>query len=139
LTLDLASELPADKITANALHPATLMDTAMVDRAGMRARATVADGADAVLQLAASPELSGHTGLYYNQLNAERSSVPQAYDVAARARLKALSEELTGVGQGCVGRLRTPSQSRGRESRLGRRAGVATLLGDRRDRMSRHA
>jgi NAD(P)-dependent dehydrogenase (short-subunit alcohol dehydrogenase family) len=98
LTLDLAAELPADKVTANVLHPATLMDTAMVDRAGMRARATVADGADAVLQLASSPELAGQTGLYYNQLDAARSSVPQAYDLAARARLKALSSELTGVG-----------------------------------------
>jgi NAD(P)-dependent dehydrogenase (short-subunit alcohol dehydrogenase family) len=98
LTLDLAAELPADEITANALHPATLMDTAMVDRAGMRAMATVDDGADAVMQLAASPALAGTTGRYFNQQTETRSRVEQAYDAEARARLKALSRELTGVG-----------------------------------------
>jgi NAD(P)-dependent dehydrogenase (short-subunit alcohol dehydrogenase family) len=98
LTLDLAAELPADEITANALHPATLMDTAMVDRAGMRAMATVDDGADSVMQLAASPALAGTTGRYFNQQTEARSRVEQAYDAAARARLKALSRELTGVG-----------------------------------------
>jgi NAD(P)-dependent dehydrogenase (short-subunit alcohol dehydrogenase family) len=98
LTLDLAAELPAGEITANALHPATLMDTAMVDRAGMRAMATVADGADAVMQLAASPALAGTTGRYFNQLTEARSRVEQAYDAAARARLKTLSRELTGIG-----------------------------------------
>jgi NAD(P)-dependent dehydrogenase (short-subunit alcohol dehydrogenase family) len=98
LTLDLAGELPPEQITVNALHPATLMDTAMVDRAGMRAMASVDDGADAVMQLAASPALAGSSGLYFNQLTEARSRVEQAYDPAARARLKALSRELTGVG-----------------------------------------
>ena len=98
LTLDLAAALPAERITANALHPATLMDTAMVQRAGMPARATVDDGADAVMQLAVSPELAGTTGRYFNETTEARSNVAQAYDAAARARLKALSRELTGVG-----------------------------------------
>ena len=98
LTLDLAAALPAERITANALHPATLMDTAMVQRAGMPARATVDDGADAVMQLAVSVELAGTTGRYFNEMTEARSNVAQAYDAAARARLKALSRELTGVG-----------------------------------------
>ena len=97
LTLDLAAELPADKVTANALHPATLMDTAMVEKAGMPARATVAEGADAVMQLAVSPELAGKTGLYYNEMNEARANA-QAYDAEARARLASLAKELTGVG-----------------------------------------
>ncbi len=97
LTLDLAAELPADKITANALHPATLMDTAMVEKAGMPARSTVGDGANAVMRLAVSPELAGKTGLYYNEMNEARANA-QAYDAQARARLRALSKELTGVG-----------------------------------------
>jgi NAD(P)-dependent dehydrogenase (short-subunit alcohol dehydrogenase family) len=97
LTLDLAAELPADKITANALHPATLMDTAMVEKAGMPPRATVDDGADAVMQLAVSPQLAGRTGLYFNEVNEARANA-QAYDAAARARLRALSKELTGIG-----------------------------------------
>jgi NAD(P)-dependent dehydrogenase (short-subunit alcohol dehydrogenase family) len=98
LTLDLAAKLPADKVTANALHPATLMDTAMVEKAGMRAQATVGDGADAVMQLAVSPALAGKTGLYYNQMNEARSRVAQAYEPEARARLHAIAKELTGVG-----------------------------------------
>lgn len=97
LTLDLAAELPAGKITANALHPATLMDTAMVEKAGMPPRATVDDGADAVMQLAVSPELAGKTGLYFNEMNEARAHA-QAYESEARARLRALSKELTGVG-----------------------------------------
>jgi NAD(P)-dependent dehydrogenase (short-subunit alcohol dehydrogenase family) len=98
LTLDLAAELPAERITANALHPATLMDTAMVERAGMPARATVDDGADAVMRLAASAELAGTTGRYFNQRTGARANVAHASDAAARARLQALSRELTGVG-----------------------------------------
>jgi NAD(P)-dependent dehydrogenase (short-subunit alcohol dehydrogenase family) len=98
LTLDLAAKLPADEITANALHPATLMDTSMVEKAGMPARATVDDGADAVMQLAVSPALTGKTGLYYNQMNEARSNVAQAYDVDARARLHAIAKDLTGLG-----------------------------------------
>jgi NAD(P)-dependent dehydrogenase (short-subunit alcohol dehydrogenase family) len=98
LTLDLAAKLPADQIAANALHPATLMDTAMVEKAGMQARATVDDGADAVMQLAVSPALAGKSGLYYNQMNEARSNVAQAYEADARARLHAIAKELTGVG-----------------------------------------
>lgn len=98
LTLDLAAKLPPDKVTANALHPATLMDTSMVEKAGMRAASSVDDGADAVMQLAVSAALSGKTGLYYNQMNEARSNVAQAYDADARARLHAIAKELTGVG-----------------------------------------
>jgi NAD(P)-dependent dehydrogenase (short-subunit alcohol dehydrogenase family) len=97
LTLDLAAELAGDRVTANALHPATLMDTTMVEKAGARPMTTVDDGADAVMQLAVSSELAGGTGLYYNSMNEARANA-QAYDEAARARLRALSRELTGVG-----------------------------------------
>jgi NAD(P)-dependent dehydrogenase (short-subunit alcohol dehydrogenase family) len=97
LTLDLAAELPPAEITANALHPATLMATAMVEKAGMTARATVADGAEAVMQLAVSPALAGKSGLYFHEKGEARAN-EQAYDPAARARLRALSRELTGIG-----------------------------------------
>jgi NAD(P)-dependent dehydrogenase (short-subunit alcohol dehydrogenase family) len=97
LTLDLAAELAGDRVTANALHPATLMDTTMVEKAGARPMTTVDDGANAVMQLAVSSELAGGTGLYYNSMNEARANA-QAYDEAARARLRALSRELTGVG-----------------------------------------
>jgi NAD(P)-dependent dehydrogenase (short-subunit alcohol dehydrogenase family) len=97
LTLDLAAELPPAEITANALHPATLMATAMVEKAGMTARATVADGAEAVMQLAVSADLAGRSGLYFHEMSEARAN-EQAYDPAARARLRALSRELTGIG-----------------------------------------
>jgi NAD(P)-dependent dehydrogenase (short-subunit alcohol dehydrogenase family) len=97
LTLDLAADVAADEITANALHPATLMDTAMVQKAGMAPRATVDEGADAAMRLAVSPDLAGKTGLYYTGISEARAN-EQAYDPAARARLRALSRELTGVG-----------------------------------------
>lgn len=97
LTFDLAGRLPADEVAAFAVHPATLMDTAMVEKAGMQARATVADGAAAVMQLAVSGELAGKTGLYFNELTEARAN-EQAYDATARARLRALSRDLTGIG-----------------------------------------
>jgi hypothetical protein len=48
------------------------------------------------MQLAVSPALAGHSGLYYNGLN-EAKANEQAYDTAARAKLRALSLHLTGL------------------------------------------
>lgn len=93
-TMDLAEELEGSGVTVNSLHPATLMDTSMVEEAGAQPRSTVDEGADAVMQLAASPELEGRTGLYFNGLEEARANA-QAYDEEARARLRALSVELT--------------------------------------------
>jgi len=97
LTFDLARELPAGRVTVNSLHPATLMNTSMVAEAGAAPRSTVAEGAEAVMQLAVSPELEGRSGLYFNGLNEARANA-QAYDEEARAKLRALSRELTGAG-----------------------------------------
>ena len=65
-TIDLAEELAGSGVIANALHPSTYMNTTMV-----RARRRLADeqveaGAEAILQLAVSPELEGKSGLYFN-------------------------------------------------------------------------
>jgi NAD(P)-dependent dehydrogenase (short-subunit alcohol dehydrogenase family) len=95
-TMDLASELPADQVTVNALHPATLMDTTMVREAGAEPRATVEEGAAAVMQLAVSPELAGRTGLYFNSLQEARANA-QAYDEQAQRQLRELSLRLTGL------------------------------------------
>jgi len=90
-TFDIAREL--DGVTATCLHPATYMDTTMVRLAGATPTSTVEEGCDAILNLAASPAMEGKTGVYYNGLNPARPNA-QADDATARAKLRALSEEL---------------------------------------------
>jgi len=90
---DLAQELEGTGVIVNALHPATFMDTGMVRRAGVEPRATVDEGADAVMQLIVDPVESGQ---YFNGLEAARAN-PQAYDQEARAKLRELSRELVGL------------------------------------------
>jgi NAD(P)-dependent dehydrogenase (short-subunit alcohol dehydrogenase family) len=95
-TIDLADELEASRITANCLHPSTYMNTTMVRQSGNTPISTVETGADAILQLAVSPGLEGRSGLYFNVMKESRAN-PQAYDATARARLRKLSLELTGL------------------------------------------
>jgi NAD(P)-dependent dehydrogenase (short-subunit alcohol dehydrogenase family) len=92
-TFSLAERLDPQRVTVNALHPATYMDTPMVTGAGRRPLSSVEDGADAVMQLAVGRALTGRSGLYFNQL-AEARANEQAYDPAARARLWELSNQL---------------------------------------------
>jgi NAD(P)-dependent dehydrogenase (short-subunit alcohol dehydrogenase family) len=96
-TLDLAAELEGSGITANALHPATYMDTTMVRASGVSPVSTVEEGADAILNLAISPELAGKSGLYFDRKRQSRAN-SQAYDNDARDKLRRLSLELTGLG-----------------------------------------
>jgi NAD(P)-dependent dehydrogenase (short-subunit alcohol dehydrogenase family) len=98
-TIDLAAELEGSGVTVNALHPATYMNTTMVRRAGVTPISTVEEGAEAILNLAAGPALAGRSGLYFNGLREARAD-RQAYDADARARLRALSLELTGLRAG---------------------------------------
>ena len=93
-TMDLARELEGTGVIANALHPATYMDTGMVRAAGVEPRATVAEGAEAVLNLVDGD--IGNGG-FFNGLRRQRAN-GQAYDADARARLRTLSEELTRAG-----------------------------------------
>ena len=93
-TLDLAEELQGTGVHVYSLHPATYMDTGMVRAAGIEPRSTVEEGAAAVLNLVFS-ELE--SGLFFRGLEPARAN-PQAYDETARARLRRLSEELTGIG-----------------------------------------
>jgi NAD(P)-dependent dehydrogenase (short-subunit alcohol dehydrogenase family) len=98
-TIDLAGELEGAGVTVNALHPATYMNTTMVRRAGVTPISSVEEGAEAILNLAAAPALAGRSGLYFNGLREARAD-RQAYDADARARLRALSLELTGLRAG---------------------------------------
>jgi hypothetical protein len=61
---------------------------------GVSPMSSVEDGAAPILHLAASPETEGKTGLYFDRFRASRAH-PQAYDTAARARLRSLSFEFT--------------------------------------------
>ncbi len=92
-TLDLAARLRPLGVTANALHPATLMDTGMVRHAGFVPVSTVEEGTEATLRLIADPALAGVTGRYFNGTGEARAH-PQAYDEAARQQLRKLSEKL---------------------------------------------
>jgi NAD(P)-dependent dehydrogenase (short-subunit alcohol dehydrogenase family) len=91
-TFDLAEQLAGSGVTATALHPATYMPTKIVPRPV----STLEEGVEATLRLVADPALDGVTGRYFNG-QAEDAAHPQAYDGAARARLRALSERLTGL------------------------------------------
>src|SRR5215472_12146104 len=95
-TIDLGAALEGAGVTVTCLHPATYMDTSMVRRAGVTPLSTVEEGAQAILNLAASPAIDGHTGLYFNGL-CEAKAQAQAYDPDARRRLQALSLKLTGL------------------------------------------
>jgi hypothetical protein len=50
----------------------------------------------------AAPALAGRSGLYFNGLREARAD-PQAYDAAARRKLRALSLELTGLSSAAAG------------------------------------
>jgi NAD(P)-dependent dehydrogenase (short-subunit alcohol dehydrogenase family) len=93
---DLAEELEDTSVTANSLHPASLMATKMVFETFGSASSSVREGTDAAVRLAISPELEGITGRYFDGQREARAN-KQAYDPEARDRLRRLSEELTGL------------------------------------------
>jgi NAD(P)-dependent dehydrogenase (short-subunit alcohol dehydrogenase family) len=95
-TIDLARELHGSGVTVNSLHPASYMATSMVREAGIAPRSSVEEGAEAILNLALSPELEGRSGLYFNRLKEARADA-QAYDGEARRRLRTLSLQLVGL------------------------------------------
>jgi NAD(P)-dependent dehydrogenase (short-subunit alcohol dehydrogenase family) len=92
-TFELAERLSGTGVSVNALHPASLMDTKMVQDTFGYTMSTVEEGADATVHLAVSPELEGVTGRYFDGTREARAN-RQAYDPQARDRLWVLSEEL---------------------------------------------
>lgn len=95
-TIDLAEELKGTGVTVNALHPATYMNTTMVREGGITPVSTVEQGGEAILHLVSGDDVADRSGLFFNGLHEARAN-PQAYDGAARRRLRKLSLELTGL------------------------------------------
>ncbi len=95
-TIDLAEELKGSGVTVMSLHPGTFMNTNMVVGQGLTPQSKVEDGARATFEMAFAPEHAGETGGFYNQFHPGHPN-PQAADAAARRRLWALSEALTGL------------------------------------------
>jgi NAD(P)-dependent dehydrogenase (short-subunit alcohol dehydrogenase family) len=87
---DLADELDPAVVTATALHPATFMPTKIVPSP----TSTIAEGVEATARLAVDPELAGVTGQYFDGVR-EAEPNEQAHDKLARARLRAIADELT--------------------------------------------
>ena len=94
MTKDLALELEGTGVTINAVHPAVYMATSMVLSRGGTPFTTIDEGADPVLQVITSP-VAG-SGNYYMQAQNSQAA-DQAYDDAARARLRELAMRLTGL------------------------------------------
>jgi NAD(P)-dependent dehydrogenase (short-subunit alcohol dehydrogenase family) len=92
-TFDLADELAADRVTVNALHPATFMPTKVTP---VEPVSTIEQGVEATFRLIVAPAAETGTGRYFNSLEESRAN-DQAYDPAARGQLHALSADLTGV------------------------------------------
>jgi hypothetical protein len=72
------------------------MNTTMVRAGGITPISTVEQGGEAILHLVSGDDVADKSGLFFNGMN-EAKANPQAYDVAARQRLRALSLQLTGL------------------------------------------
>lgn len=86
-TIDLAERLKTNGVTANALHPATLMNTNMVT-AGY-SLSTVEDGASSVEALLRI----GDTGSYYNGKRLSKA-IGQVYDEESRRKLREITNDI---------------------------------------------
>ncbi|CAG6392919.1 SDR family NAD(P)-dependent oxidoreductase [Actinacidiphila cocklensis] len=90
-TFDLAEELRGSGVTVDALHPATFMDTTMVREVGISPWSTVEEGGTATLRLINDAEPG--SGRYFSGVS-EAHADRQAYDPAARRKLRELSDDL---------------------------------------------
>jgi hypothetical protein len=68
----------------------------MVRAGGITPVSTVEQGGEAILHLVSGDDVADKSGLFFNGMSEARAN-PQAYDAAARQRLRRLSLELTGL------------------------------------------
>ncbi|MFF2650342.1 SDR family NAD(P)-dependent oxidoreductase [Streptomyces sp. NPDC058045] len=90
-TFTLAEELSGGPVTANVVHPATFMDTAMVREGGIAPLSSVHDGVAGVLELAVGGAGGAYNGAYFEGTEEGRAH-PSAYDPRLRAELAAATE-----------------------------------------------
>jgi NAD(P)-dependent dehydrogenase (short-subunit alcohol dehydrogenase family) len=92
-TFDLAAALANTGVTANSLHPASLMPTKLVLEAGWSVMSTVEEGLEATMRLVVDPALDGVTGKYFDGLREAKANA-QAYDLEVRRELAEVTEAL---------------------------------------------
>jgi NAD(P)-dependent dehydrogenase (short-subunit alcohol dehydrogenase family) len=97
LTIDQAAELSGTGVTVNCLHPAFNMPTKIVTPM-FTPQSEIADGVRSTVRLISDPALDNVTGRYFDETQ-EARALPEAYDERARARLRAVAEQLTGVSR----------------------------------------
>jgi NAD(P)-dependent dehydrogenase (short-subunit alcohol dehydrogenase family) len=93
VTFSQAGELDPAEVTVNCLHPATLMDTAMVRLADIAPVSALEDGGKATMRLITDPALAGVTGQFFDGLSAARAQ-PAAYDPRFRAKLGEVTDRM---------------------------------------------
>ncbi|HKE69371.1 MAG TPA: SDR family NAD(P)-dependent oxidoreductase [Nocardioidaceae bacterium] len=92
-TVDLAERLPAAEVTANSLHPATFMPTKIVTEEQDYTVDALEFGIANVIRLVVDADLADVTGRFFDR-DAEAKADSQAYDPAARQRLRDVSRAL---------------------------------------------
>jgi NAD(P)-dependent dehydrogenase (short-subunit alcohol dehydrogenase family) len=92
-TFDLADEQSesGSGVTVTCLHPATFMDTAMVNEYGAAPLSTVDEGGEATLALVTGPQHATTNGEFFDGRNPARAN-PAAYDPEVRRRLREVTD-----------------------------------------------
>jgi NAD(P)-dependent dehydrogenase (short-subunit alcohol dehydrogenase family) len=105
-TYELARRLEGKNVTANALHPGVVATGFGLNNSGWLKLLmtlgrpllwTAEKGARTSVKLAASPEVEGVTGKYFDQHGRMVASSRESMDVEAQRKLWALSEKLCGL------------------------------------------
>jgi retinol dehydrogenase 14 len=94
-TFELAEQLKGTGVTSNCLHPGVI-STKLLRTGFNMPGASTADGAETLIYLAASPEVEGATGKYFQDKN-EAPSSPTTLEADVRKKLWKASEVLTGL------------------------------------------
>src|SRR5260370_39935228 len=94
--VDVAEGVAGPGVTADALHPASLMPTKMVLEAGWQTMSSVEEGLKATLRLVVDPALENVTGENFDRLRLAKAKA-QAYHKNVQQTLAALSQKVFTV------------------------------------------